>query len=137
MHENERLIRFSGCLQYAGGNSNWCKVCKPGFKQINPLTNDWCDYSPKNWKFSLTQKILMGFGKYEDKNYNEIDGLLNQWNLISLIDVTSPKEICIGCEIDYVEGNYFSGNTTYVKICFDIECILFFPKQRPESTRNF
>jgi hypothetical protein len=37
--------------------------------------------------------------------------------------VTSPKGICIGCEIQYTAANYFSGNTTYLKLCSDEECL--------------
>jgi hypothetical protein len=40
-----------------------------------------------------------------------------------LIDVTDPKDICIGCEIKYTAANYFSGNTTYLKLCYDKECL--------------
>jgi hypothetical protein len=77
-------------MQFAGGNSNQCNVCKPGYKQIEHINNDWCEFSPDYWLFSLTKKNLMGFGKYDDIYKNEIDGVLNQWNLTSLIDVTSP-----------------------------------------------
>jgi hypothetical protein len=73
--------------------------------------------------------MLMGFGTYEDQYYNKIDGVLNQWNLISLIDVTSPVDICIGCEIKYVSGSYFSGNTTYLKLCYDKLCNFFSMKE--------
>jgi hypothetical protein len=100
-----------------------CGLCKPGYKQIRPVTNDWCDFSPEYWSFSLTKKRLMGFGTYNNKYFNDIDGRLNQWSLISLIDVTNPQGICIGCEIQYTQANYFSGNTTYLKLCFDEECL--------------
>jgi hypothetical protein len=124
------MVRFSGCMQFVGGNSNKCNICKPGYKQIEHINNDWCEYSPDYWSFSLTKKTLMGFGKYIDKDYNEIDGVLDEWNLISLIDVTSPEDICIACQIEYEGSNYFSGNTTYLKLCYDKECILFYSKTK-------
>ena len=40
-----------------------------------------------------------------------------------MVDVTDPKGMCNGCDIEYTAGNYFSGNTTYLKLCHDEECL--------------